>query len=53
MLTSNKYVFIHLEKCGGTFIRYILEKYFEGKNVNSFKLPEAYSLDLYNKYNIT
>jgi hypothetical protein len=53
MLTSSKYVFIHLEKCGGTFIRYILEKYFEGKNVNSFKLPETYSLDLYNKYNIT
>lgn len=53
MLYNDKYVFIHLQKCGGTFIRYILEKYFEGKNFDSVTLPDTYKRELYDKYNIT
>lgn len=53
MIHNDKYVFIHLQKCGGTFIRYILEKYFGGKNVDSIPLPDTYKQELYDKYNIT
>ena len=53
MLSNDKYVFIHLQKCGGTFIRYILEKYFEGKNNDSYTLHDNYKHELYDKYKIT
>ena len=33
MVITEDFILIHLQKCGGTYLKHLMEKYFKGKNV--------------------